>query len=221
MKRKFVSSKLTTTLGGVVTRWKTDDQTKGLRVPVVLALGGCCRAFDQPRHVARIDDKKAERFLRHFCQLVRKLGQNPDADPKPIETECPRDITLDLESEGVRDLLNAVGFARISSSLLEALAIASRAPILIEKRTALIVVAQIAFLRPIREGAPRMPHVMPMVLANGFRRVLAVFDSGLQEAVVPPGVIDFGGQRTSANDMRRAILERIGNNNVLVGFHVA
>ena len=41
VKRKFLSSNLTTTLGGVVTRWKTDDQTKGPRVPVVLALGGC------------------------------------------------------------------------------------------------------------------------------------------------------------------------------------
>ena len=92
---------------------------------------------------------------------------------------------------------------------------------LIEKRTALIVVAQIALLRQIREGAPRMPHVMSMVLAIGFGRVLAVFDNGPQEAVVPPGVIDFGGQRTSANDMRRAILERLGDSNVLVGFHVA
>ena len=34
-------------------------------------------------------------------------------------------------------------------------------------------------------------------------------------------MIDFGGQRTLANDMRRAILEHLGNNNVLVGFHVA
>ena len=66
VKRKFLSSKLTTTLGGFVIRWKTDDRTKGLRVPVVLALGCCCCAIDQPRHVARPDDKDAERFLRHF-----------------------------------------------------------------------------------------------------------------------------------------------------------
>ena len=92
---------------------------------------------------------------------------------------------------------------------------------LIEKRTALIVVSQIALIKPIREGARRIPHVMWIVLANGFGRVLAVFDSGLQEAVVLPGVIEFGGQRTSANDMRRAILKRHSNNNVLVGFHVA
>ena len=46
VRRKFLSSKLTTTLGGVDTRWKTDDRTKGLKVPVVLAIGGCCRAFD-------------------------------------------------------------------------------------------------------------------------------------------------------------------------------
>ena len=163
---------------------------------MVLALGGWCRAFDQPRHVARPDDKDTERFLRHFCQLARRLGQNPDSDPKLLEPECPRDTTLNLKAEGVRDLLNAVGFARISSPFLEAPAIPSRAPMLIEIRTALLVVAQIAVFRPIREGAPRMPHVMSMVLANGSGRVLAVFDSGPQEVVVPPGVIDYGGQRT-------------------------
>ena len=70
-------------------------------MPVVLALGVCCCAFDQPRRVPRPDDKDAERFLRHFCQLFRRLGQNPDADPKPIEAECFRDTTLDLEAESV------------------------------------------------------------------------------------------------------------------------
>ena len=37
---------------------------------------------------------------------------------------------------------------------------------LIEKRTALIVIAQIALLRLILEGALRYPHVVSMVLAN-------------------------------------------------------
>ena len=190
VRRKFLSSKLTTTLGGVVTRWKTDERTKGLPVPVVLALGSCCRTFDKPRRVPRPNDKDAERFLNHFCQLVRRLGQNPDAYPRPIMSECPLDTILDLEAEGVRDQLNAVGFARFSSPLLETPAIPSRATMVIEKRTALIVVAQIALLWPIHEGPPRMPHVMSMVFANGLGRDLAIFDSYPQEAVVPPGVID-------------------------------
>ena len=66
-----------------------------------------------------------------------------------------------------------------------------------------------------------MPHVVAMVLANRFGRVLAIYDAGPQEAVVSPDVIDFDGRRTSPIDMRRAILERLGNNNVLVGFYVA
>ena len=188
---------------------------------MVLELKGCCCAFDQSRHVARPDDKDAEPVLRHFCSLVRRLGRNPDVDSKPLEPECLCDTRLDLEAEGVRDRLNAVEFARISSSLLEILTSPSRAPMLIAKRSALIVVAHIALLRPICESAPRMPNVMSMVLANGFGRVLAVFYSSFEKAVVPFGVIDFGGKRTSANDMRRAILERLGNNNVLVGYHVA
>ena len=62
---------------------------------------------------------------------------------------------------------------------------------LIEKRTTRILIAHIALLRPIREDALRMLHVMSMVLANRFKRVLAVFDSGPQEAVAPANVIDF------------------------------
>ena len=62
---------------------------------------------------------------------------------------------------------------------------------------------------------------MAMVLANGFGRVLAVFDSRLQETVVPPGVIDFDDRRTSPIDMPRAILERFGSNNELVGLYAA
>ena len=77
-------------------------------MPVVLTFAGCCRAFDKPRHVARPDDKDAERFVRHFCLLVWRLGSNPDAGPKPLETECPRDTTLNLEAKGAQDLLNAV-----------------------------------------------------------------------------------------------------------------
>ena len=92
---------------------------------------------------------------------------------------------------------------------------------LFEKRTAFIVVAQIALLRPIREGAPRMTYVIAIVLANGFGRILAIFDSGPQEAVVPLNVIDFDVRWTSAIDMRRAILERLGSNNVLLAINVA
>ena len=80
---RFLHEKLTTSLGSAVTRWKTDEQTKGLRVLVVLYLNGCCRAFDLPRYTPRADDKDAERFLRYFRQLVDRFGQNPDADPKP------------------------------------------------------------------------------------------------------------------------------------------
>ena len=162
---------------------------------MVLALGGCCRAFDQPRHAPRPGDKDAEHFLRYFCHLVRRYGQNLDADFMPFETECSRDTTLDLETEGVRDQLNAVGFARFSNLFLETPAILSRAPMHIKKRTAIIMVAQMTLLRPIREGAPRMPHVMSMVFASGFGCVLAIFDSGPQEGMVPPGVIDFDGRR--------------------------
>ena len=48
---------------------------------------------------------------------------------------------------------------------------------LIQKRTALIVVAHIVFFRPFRECDLRMPYVMSMVFTNKFGRVFAIFDS--------------------------------------------
>lgn len=65
-------------------------------MPVIIAVGCYCRAFDQPLHVTRPDDKDAERFLRYFRQRITGLSQNPDADPRPLELECPRNTTLDL-----------------------------------------------------------------------------------------------------------------------------
>ena len=217
--RRFLREKLTTSLGGVVNRWKTDERTKRFRVPVVLYLGGCCQAFDYPRYTPRVDGKDAERFLRYFRQLVVRYGQNPDADPKLIEPEDPRDNTINLEAEDVRDEVNT-GPVRINSRLLSIPAIPSRAPMFIEKRTALIVVAKIALLRPRLEGGPRKPYVISLVLANGFGRVLTIFDSGPKEAVIPAGVIDHEGRHATIDEMRQAILKRLGNINALVGFYL-
>ena len=95
-------------------------------------------------------------------------------------------------------------------------------PIQVELSSAIIVVARVAMLRPIRAGTPRMPHVMTLVLANYYGRLLAVYDSGPQDgATVYPGVVYFDGTRSKAAEMRRHILEQIGNINYLVGFHLA
>ena len=62
---------------------------------------------------------------------------------------------------------------------------------------------------------------MSLLLANGFKRVFEIFDGCSHHAVVPTGVIDFGGYRISTFDMRFVLLEYLRNNNVLIGFHVA
>ena len=128
-------------------------------------------------------------MLRYFHQLVVRFGQNQDPDPNPIESDNPKDNTINLEADGVRNQVNTK-FVRIHSRLLSIPAIPLREPMLIEKRTELIVVAQIALLRPRLEGGHQKPYVISLVLANGFGRVLAIFDSGPQEAVMPAGVSD-------------------------------
>ena len=82
---------------------------------VVLYFSGCCRAFDLPRYIPRADAKDAKQFLPYIRQLVVRFGQNPDADPKPIEAENPMD-NINLEAEGMRDEVNS-GPLRIYSWL--------------------------------------------------------------------------------------------------------
>ena len=157
--------------------------------------------------------------MRYFHQLVVCFGQNANADPKPIEPENSRDNTINLEAEGVHDKANT-GPVRIHKRLLSITAIPSLALMLTEKRTALIVVAQISLLRPMLESGSRKPYVISLVLTNGFGRVLAIFDSGLQEAVMPAGVIDHEGRYATIDEMRLAILNRLRNNNALVDFYL-
>ena len=133
-----------------------------------------------------------------------------------------RAATLDIDDPDTRSEVDTVGIVRFNSRLLDCLLFPTREPFPIEVRTALIVVARIGFLRPIRDGAQRLPFVATVLLANGFGRVLAVFDSGFQDgAALPPGVGDYGGKRTSAAEIRKFIFEHPSNNNVLVGVHLA
>ena len=90
----------------------------------------------------------------------------------------------------------------------------------IVKRTALIVVAQIDFFRPSLEGGPRKPYAILLVLANEFGRMVAIFDSGPHEPVMLVGVIDHEGRHGTIDEMRQAILKRLGNNNAFLGFHL-
>ena len=102
VRRWFLTSKLTTSLSGQVTRWKTDEQTRGLRVPVILSLGGCCRAFDLPRHISLTYDNIEERFMRHFRELVVHHHDYQNADPKPLALERLCDGIIHIEANGVK-----------------------------------------------------------------------------------------------------------------------
>ena len=222
VRRRFLGAKLTTSLGCQVTRWKADATTTNLRVPVVMSLGGCCHAFTSlTRHESRRINTAAEQFLEAFCQAATRLGQNPDADARPIAPEVPHDHTLDFEVEETRALINSLGQIRYNSRLLDISLVPSAWPLQMDVSSALITVARIAFLRPIREGAPKLPHVMTLVLANGYGRILAVFDSGPQlGATMPVCVMDFGGVRTTAAEMRQHLLRYLSDTNYLVGFHL-
>ena len=63
VRRQFLLSKMTTSFGNQVTRWKRNARTIGFRVLAVLTLISCCEAVATPRHEPRKDEVEAERFL--------------------------------------------------------------------------------------------------------------------------------------------------------------
>ena len=212
-----------TSLGNQVNRWKADAATRHLRLPVLLWLGGCCTAFDTGRHRGWTDEAEPRRFIECLRQKFVDLGQNPNADPSPIGPYAPLDKTLDASDNAVREQVDAVGLTQTSSLLFDLVSIPSRTPVIIEKSSALIAVAQIGLYLARLEGAPREQFVASLLLANGFGRVLAFFESiNVKEAsCVVSGVRAISVNFSYQADMRRGLLSYFGNNNVLVGFHVS
>lgn len=61
---------------------------------------------------------------------------------------------------------------------------------------------------------------MSIILANGSGLPIVIFYSGPNDAVMPVGVIDYGGQLKTQAKMRRFLLHYLAADNVLVNFHV-
>ena len=175
----------------------------------------------------------AARFLRHLDTKRAKttLRQSGSSGPSEMpRSDCDKTLTWNRSPSSKSSRATLLWTSRTPtrevkltlSASCDSIVDSAIARSLIEVRTALIVVARIGLLRPIREGAPGLPFVATLLLAYGYGRVLAVFDNGPKDgAALPPGVVDYGGKRTLAADMRKFILEHLGNNNVLVGFHLA
>ena len=132
---------------------------------------------------------------------------DPDADPLP-DVYAPKDKSLDANSDATRALADAVGFTRLCCPLFDQSAIPSREPAIYEKSSALIVVAQTGLYPAQPEGAPRSPFVASLLLANGFGRPLAFYESTpVGEAqCVAPGVRPLSTTFALQSDMRRGIL---------------
>ena len=59
------------------------------------------------------------------------------------------------------------------------------------------------------------------MLANCYGNIREIFDTDVPEGTLTPsGYSDIGSLRTTPIIMRREILERLGDNKVIVGFHV-
>ena len=221
--RRFMSAKMSTALGNQLGRWRAEESTRHLRVPVLLSMGSCCTAFDTGVHKGWTTETKPRSFIECLRQKFIDLGRNPDADPSPIGPYAPSDKTLDASNDEVRAQVDTVGFTRTASPLFDIISIPSRASVVVEKSSALIVVAQIGLYPANLEGAPRVPFVASLLLANGFGRPLVFFESiSVKEAsCVAPGVRALGSNFSYQTDMRRGLLSYLGNNNVLIGVHVS
>ena len=227
IEQKLLTSEKTTTLGGHVNKWKTREATKDLKVPLLLTHGGCGIGYG-PGKVYVYDEKAMERFVTAFEESVRAHGRDPTRVPQPLELDVPLDTSLDDSIANVYEQIDVYGSVRSGSRLLDMTLFPGvdsedpqpSPPPGILPQHALICVARISLLRGLFEGAPRRPYVNTLVLGNGLGRVLVICDGHPQDCTPPAGAVDYGGRRTSPEDMRLLILEYLGSNNVLVGFHL-
>lgn len=113
--RKFIGSKVTTSLGGQVNHWMTELTTKDLRVQVLLSVGGCYNAVTTPRNNARPKEVEAGRHFGVFYKEVIHLHHGPHADPKPLASERFSDSTLDLDAENLRAQVDYFGYIRYNN----------------------------------------------------------------------------------------------------------
>ena len=160
------AASLPSSLGIQVNKWRANEATSSLRLPVLLSLGACCSAYS-PREPC--NSTELERFIAAFKELVQANGVDYDADPKPIEERLICDKTLDRDVEEMAHPIDSLGPVRHTSLLLDTSAFLPGGTRL-RVRSGLIVVSRIALLKPTTERPFHKPHVMTLILANGYGR---------------------------------------------------
>lgn len=125
-------------------------------------------------------------------------------EPWPIVERFPHDSTLIIKNPDTRSEADAVSVVQLNSRLLDFSFFPTRQPLLIEVCSALIVVTLIGLLRPIRDGARRLPFVATLLLADSCGCVLVIFDSNFKDGVALPfAVVNYCSKRTSAAELRK------------------
>ena len=166
-------------------------------------------------------NKDLDPFISGFKILAIQLGSDPNQEPKDkVDNVDYEDESVDADSEPDGLLINFNGAVRISVFQNERALIPEVVPPKLDLENALIAVARIG-LRPGAVEGRYTTQILQLVLANCYARVRAVFDVDVPEGTLKPsGYADLGGAHVNKLQMRREILERLGCNNIIVGFHI-
>ena len=149
---------------------------------------------------------------------MRSIGIDPNAAPQPIPEYNPRDKTINTPERAAQ--INTCGSVCYNTGFFDYQLTMQSTPLAFEVKHALIFIARIGLRRAQPGSIARAPYVQTLLLANGYGNLRALFDAGpLEDASAPAGTSDYGGTRTSPAQLRRAVLERLGSINVVVGFH--
>ena len=158
-------------LGNVRFYWKASNTLR--RVPVALEFGSTANAFpeDSPATVDAVFGYTTEIMTRAY-----EYGFDAYAEPQelPMEDEY-REASLEISQEAV----DFYGATRVLSNLIGTKLSAGFPDCQVTERCALIVVARIVLVPGRRHGtgttatADLSPHVVLLVLANAYGRVLA------------------------------------------------
>jgi hypothetical protein len=209
-------------LGIRALQWRKGEpeaETRWLRVPFLLAYGGLCRGL---RNTAQKTDAEVVRaFAEKMVEFAQQNGQSTrePAQPLPTPARLHEDRTFEMEKEAIDG--RVAGSMRTRSHFDQLPFVISAGPLKLKLSNAVIVAARIIAGAKLGDEHYVFPELANIVVANQHGRPLAVYNGAARgNKFVTSGREIFSTDPVQPERIRSLLLQYMGTDNVLVGFHL-
>jgi len=207
--------------GTLATKFRSKNKT--LRVPVLLTMANVCTGFptaaDVPstrKPVSEADKAIRAKFVEEIHTIANRLGRATKGAPEIAQTDFNfYDSTLHYEA--FKEEIAAAGSVRYYSNFESVpTGMYPASPFAPKLQNGLIISGQVTIIEV--DGKLRLVP-LTIVLANALGRILALCPGAPYQGAGAASRHPLG-ESMSAAQLRRRILQLLGANNILVGFHL-